>query len=155
MGYVRAYQHGDARDLVPLLRIADWQEMLAVSHDDLETRLHEGAEQSAPSCTIIGNSGLVAGMFGVVPEDHFGRVWMVGSDELTRPPLSRQFIRESRHYLAVMEWPYLAIGNQIDERNALHVHWLQWMGFTFVRRIPSYGVEERPFLEFIKTCANP
>ncbi len=153
MGFVRAYREFDEIDLVPRLRVADMQEIQAGSGKDIEVSLREGAEQSAPSCTIIGNNGFVAGMFGVVPEGDYGRVWMVGSDELTRPPLSRQFIRECRSFLSVMERPYKTIGNVIDERNTLHVRWLKWLGFEFVERIPNYGVEGRPFLEF-KKCVN-
>jgi hypothetical protein len=152
MGFVREYQDGDASILVPILRTADWQEMLAISTGDLVTRLREGAEHSVPSCTILDNHGVVAGMFGVVPHGDFGQIWMVGADTLTRPPLSRQFIRECRTHLSVMERPFLAVGNKIDERNTLHIRWLRWLGFSFVNRIPSYGVEGRPFLEFIKLC---
>lgn len=154
MGYVREYQAGDAAGLAPRLRMADLQEIQAASGLPPITALLEGAELSAPSCTVIGNSGFVAGMFGIVPEGTFGRVWLLGSDELVTPPLSRQFLRECRSYLAVMERPYLAIGNVIDERNRLHVRWLKWLGFTFINRLPEYGVERRPFLEFIKLCAN-
>lgn len=154
MGFARAYRAGDEFDLAPRLRMADLQEIQASSGLDIEVSLREGAEQSAPSCTIIGNNGFVAGMFGVVPEGEFGRVWLLGSDELVTKPLSRQFLRECKNFLEVMGRPYLAIGNQIDERNTLHIRWLKWMGFTFINRIPEYGVERRPFLEFIKLCAN-
>jgi hypothetical protein len=53
-----------------------------------------------------------------------------------------------------MERSYTLIGNVIDERNRVHLRWLKWMGFTFVQRIPEYGVQHRPFLEFIKICAT-
>ena len=154
MGHVREFQAGDAAALAPHLRMADLQEIQAASGQPPITALLVGAEQSAPSCTVIGNSGKVAGMFGVVPEGDFGRVWMLGSDELVAPPLSRQFIRECRQFLAFMERPYLAIGNVIDARNVVHIRWLKWMGFTFINCIPEYGIERRPFLEFIKLCAN-
>lgn len=149
MGFVRAYRPGDECDLAPRLREADLREieLFGAGRDPMEL-LREGAEQSVPSCTIIGNIGFVAGMFGVVPEDDgFGKVWLVGSDELVTPPLSRQFLRECRKFLAAMEPHYLALGNHIDARNTLHIKWLQWMGFTFIRREPQY-------LEFIKLCAK-
>lgn len=154
MGFARAYRPGDEFDLAPRLRVADLNECRAVSAKEPETVLREGAEASAPSCTIVGNNGYVAGMFGVIDEGIFGRVWMLGSDELCAPPLSRQFIKECKSFLSVMERPYLAIGNVIDERNRVHIRWLKWMGFKFINRIPEYGIERRPFLEFIKLCAN-
>jgi len=106
---------------------------------------------SAPSCTIVGNSGLGAGMFGVRDEGNgVGRIWLSGTDELVT--MKRQFIRESRRYLVGMESMYKLLHNEIDERNTLHIRWLQWLGFTFIRRIPEHGVQRLPFLEFIKLC---
>lgn len=151
MGYVRAYREGDAEKLVPLLRQADLQEIAAASGLPPVDVLREGAELSVPSCTIVGNSYDPAGMFGVNPQPIGGRIWMFGSDEITTPPLSRQFSRECRRYLAGMEALYPCLFNFIDERNTVHVRWLRWLGFTFVRRF-TYGPENRTFLEFIKPC---
>jgi scaffold protein Gp13 len=153
MGFARAYRSGDEYDLAPRLRQADLQEIQAASGRDPVIVLREGAERSVPSCTIMGNTGYVAGMFGVVPEGDFGRIWMVGSEELTKAPLSRQFLRECRDFVNVMERPYLAIGNYIDERNTVHIRWLRWLGFIFIHRHENYGFEKRTFLEFIK-CVN-
>lgn len=154
MGYVRAYTPGDAQELAPLLRAADLRELRASTDRPVVEVLEEGAELSVPSCTILDDSGTVAGMFGVVPYYDFGKVWLLGSDALVRPPLSRQFMKECKTWLAAMETKYPALGNVIDARNTVHVKWLRWMGFTFIRTIPDYGVEKRPFLEFIKLCAN-
>ena len=155
MGFARAYRAGDEFDLAPRLRMADLQEIQAASGSNPIYALQEGAEHSVPSCTIIGNNGFVAGMFGVLPEkDGYGRVWLLGSDELVSKPLSRQFLKECRSYLHVMERNYQLLGNLIDERNTVHVRWLKWLGFSFIKRYPAYGVEGRPFLEFIKLCAN-
>jgi hypothetical protein len=92
-------------------------------------------------------------MFGVVPQrDGTGVVWMLGSDEIAKPPLSRQFIRECRAFVRVLECGYTELHNVIDERNSLHRRWLEWLGFEFTNRIPEYGHERRPFLEFKKSC---
>lgn len=78
---------------------------------------------------------------------------MFGSDALTVNPLRSQFLRECRRYLAGMEQLYPVLFNLIDERNTVHMRWLRWMGFTFIRRT-TYGHEQRPFLEFIKLCVS-
>lgn len=149
MGYVRAYRAFDEIDLAPRLRKADLQEIAACSGRDPVEVLQEGAALSAPSCTVIGNSGFVAAMFGVHPEGDFGRVWLLGSDELCAPPLSRQFIRECRDFLAVMERPYNKTGNFIDQRNTVHIRWLKWLGYEFKPTVLLHG-----FLEFSK-CVHP
>jgi hypothetical protein len=112
---------------------------------------------SAPSVTIIGNNGFVVGMYGIVPSqwDRTGVIWLLGSDELVQKPLSRQFLRECRTHLRVLERPFTLLWNRMDERNTIHKRWLEWLGFEFYNRIPEYGVERRPFLEFKKSCANP
>jgi len=156
MGFARAYREGDEYDLAPRLRAADLAELRAACGDrDPIEILREGAERSVPSVTIIGNNGFVAGMFGVVPSltDQTGVVWLLGSDELTKPPLSRQFIRECRSYLKLLEGRHRLLWNRMDERNVVHKRWLTWLGFEFYNRIPEYGPERLPFLEF-KKCVN-
>lgn len=147
MGFVRAYRAFDEIDLAPRLRMADLREIAASSGRDPVDVLREGAEHSAPSCSIIGNNGFVAGMFGIVNEGDFGRVWLLGSDELCAPPLSRQFIRECRGFLTIMERPYKKTGNFIDQRNTVHIRWLTWLGYEFKPTVLN------GFLEFEK-CAT-
>lgn len=151
MGLVRAYEPGDEVYIAACLRRADRQELQALSELDPAEILREGGMTSSPSCTIVGDSGLGAGMFGVVDEGSgSGRIWLVGTDELVTKPLSTQFLRESKTYLGGLERLYKVLHNKIDERNHVHHRWLIWLGFTFIRRLPSYGFEGRPFLEFCK-----
>ena len=151
MGFVRAYEPGDEVYISTRLRRADRNELQALSDSTPEAILREGGMISLPSCTIVGNSGKPAGMFGVVPEGHgAGRIWLSGTDELTAKPMRTQFIQESKNYLSGLERIYRLLHNEIDERNTIHIRWLQWLGFTFIRRIESYGCEGRPFLEFCK-----
>ena len=147
MGYVRAYEEGDAEALAPRLRVADMQEIQAGYGQEIEVSLREGAERSAPSCTIIGNSGAVAGMFGIVAEGDYGRVWLLGSDELVSGAMRRQFIRETRNHLRVLCRPYKTVGNFIDRRNVVHMRWLRHLDFSFTGRT-RLGIEGHPFVEF-------
>lgn len=144
MGFVRCYRPGDECELSLRLRQADLREIEAATGQDPVDALREGAEQSVPSCTIIDHTGAIAGMFGATPT---GRVWLLGSDALIQNPLRRQFLRECRRYVDAL--PYPLLHNVIDERNTVHVRWLKWMGFTFIRRLP-YGPQHLPFLEFVR-----
>lgn len=151
MGTVRLFELGDETQLALKLRAADLAELTAVTDRPIAEVLREGAVNSVPSCSVISASGEVVGLFGVMPVgQRSGRVWLVGSDELTTNPLRKQFIRESRLYLRNLQNHYPLLFNVIDERNKLHVRWLQWLGFTFINRIPAYGREQRPFLEFVR-----
>ncbi len=153
MERVRPYELGDETQLAPKLRAADFAELTASSDRPAVELLREGAEWSVPSCSVVNDKGEVVAMFGVLPVGgRCGRVWLLGSDELTRNPLRKQFIRESHQYLNGLFRLYPLLFNHIDERNTLHIRWLKWLGFSFIRRIPAYGREQRPFLEFVKLC---
>jgi len=149
MGFARAYREGDEYDLAPRLRDADLQEIRAGSADSPLDVLRRSAEMSVPSCTIIGDHGYVAGMYGIVNEGSFGRVWLLGSDELVSRPLVKQFLKECPQFLSVMARPYERIGNVVLAANMVHVRWLKFMGFTFTGGKAS-GINGEEFLEFIK-----
>lgn len=144
MGYVRSYRPGDELALAPVLRKADLQEIEAASGADPGDVLRWSAEQSAPACTI-GHEGKVVGMFGCVPD---GTVWLLGADALVQPPLVRQFIKECRKYVDAL--PYPLLHNLVDERNTVHIRWLQWMGFTFIGEPVLLGPNQIPFRKFVR-----
>lgn len=145
MGYVRSYRPGDELALAPVLRKADLQEIEAASGADPVDVLRVSAERSAPACTIIDNEGNIAGMFGCVPD---GTVWLLGADALIQPPLRRQFLRECRRYVDAL--PYPLLHNYVDERNTVHIRWLQWMGFTFIGEPILLGPNQVSFRKFVR-----
>ena len=93
-------------------------------------------------------------MFGVMGEGSFGRIWLLGSDELVSGRTGFQFLRQSRWYLRDIAAPYKTIGNFIDARNDKHIQWLLRLGFDIVTKIERFGAEQRPFLEFRLSCAS-
>lgn len=149
MGYVRAYEPGDAEDLAPRLREADRREIQASFGIPLPSLINHS--DSGIICTISTDDEVVVGLFGAIPTcDLSAAVWLVGSDALIKPPLRRQFLVEGKTFLDALHRFRPLLWNYVDERNRLHIRWLEWMGFTFINRHPEYGVEKRPFLEFVK-----
>jgi len=134
------------------LRDADLMEMQAVqgTHADPVAALRYGIEISYfPFVATI--DGAPACVFGAVPEPHdprFGCVWLMGTDAITKHP--KTFLRHSKEYLEKVAEPFSLLWNCVDKRNDVHIRWLKWMGFTFVREIPSMGEQRLPFLEFAK-----
>lgn len=150
MGYVRAYEPLDSDELEPVLREADRREIQAAFGVTL-TSCARRIQDTGILCTICADNDEVVGLFGAVPTcDLSAAVWLVGSDALTKPPLRRQFLVEGKHYLDALHRYRPLLWNYVDERNHLHIRWLEWMGFTFINRHPEYGVEKRPFLEFVR-----
>lgn len=136
-------------NLAPRLRSADVQEILAASGSEPLQCLLDGVTTSSP-CFSIMHDDVVMGMYGVVAMGPtVGGVWLLGSQDLVTNPFRTEFIRKCRSYAADLFTGYEILGNYVDERNALHIRWLKWMGAHFIRRVPQYGVAQLPFLEFV------
>lgn len=88
-------------------------------------------------------------MFGCVLYSipvRYGGVWLLGSDGVNT--IRWKFLRESRKWLDVITQGCQVSGNVVDSRNELHVKWIRWLGYKFLRRLRLGGAE---FLEFAKT----
>ena len=62
----------------------------------------------------------------------------------------RTFLRRSKVELDKIIQEYPVLFNVVDARNKIHVRWLQWMGFTFIKKHSEYGPEGRLFYEFVR-----
>jgi hypothetical protein len=149
-GYVRPATPDDAKYIATRLRKADRAECEAVIGKPPEAFL-PGSVALATACwSIIAPTGDIIGLFGVSPypgDKNVGAVWMVATDEL--PKYTRQFLRETRRWVKVMQDHYPILWNIVDTRNTVHVKWIKWCGFTF-HGTHLIGPDKIPFLEFSK-----
>jgi hypothetical protein len=149
MGYTRPATPSDTQELAELMRIEDRNEVYARYGVPPIVVLETGLLQSDPALTIVGDDDELVGMAGVCPEiADVGLVWMLGTDRLKQYRM--QFLRKC--IPLVQEWQerYPVLYNYVDERNTLHINWLRWLGFSFIKRHPKFGVEQIPFLEFVR-----
>jgi hypothetical protein len=148
---VRSTRAKDAEKLAPKLRQADIQEIQAATGESPLVALQNGISWSDSCYTIVDENDKPLALFGTVPDPNSkdtGRVWFLGSDELTKHSLL--FLRNSHKWVEKLHQRYDILWNYIDARNEVHIRWLKWCGFKFIRRIEKYGVEQRPFYEFEK-----
>lgn len=165
MGRVVSHQSGTdvrphtrrsvVKDILPVankMRQEDADEVRAGSGQTPAEALLYCFFKGDPCMTMVGRRGRPMGMWGVVPqEEDLGRIWLLGTDEMVDDPINRlRFLREARGYLAEVGGRYRVLFNYADARNAIHVKWLRWMGFTFIAEHPNYGHEGRMFLEFVR-----
>ncbi|PDT45347.1 hypothetical protein CO661_24090 [Sinorhizobium fredii] len=153
---IRRAEVADAVSLAPRLREADRQECLANLGIDPKFILPYTVIEGGPSWAFIDDGGKCIGLFGVDPVDqhpHFGLCWMVTSDDVFKH--KKQILRDSPIWLNKLHDLYPLLGNHVDARNAAHVRWLRWLGFSMLRTIPEFGVERRPFIEFAKLRSEP
>lgn len=145
---VRPARLEDAAALAPRLRAADLAELSALSTRSPQTTLEHGIKAGTAYAVELATGEVVA-LFGVAPtgEPKLGAVWMLGSEGLLSIRLT--FLRHSRHWLEQLFAGYSLLGNFVDARNTVHVEWLRWLGFRFLRRV-HLGKKGEAFYEFVK-----
>jgi hypothetical protein len=147
MIHVRHAEHRDADALAPRLRPADRRELEAALGMSPTTVLRHGVRASDP-CHAVDQDGTVIALFGVVPSarsPEIGSVWLLASEEFAAH--ASLIVRSSNVWLATLHERYRVLTNFVDARNEVHVRWLRWCGFVFVRRVERFGVLGLPFYE--------
>lgn len=133
------------------MREADRLELMDGSGSSPLVALEDGYIHSTKCLTILTDQDEVVGVFGVAPspvDRLIGHPWMLATDLLDSIKVT--FLRQSRKYLDDLAEGYPLLMNCCDKRNTVHIKWLRWLGFSFIREIPEYGVGRVPFLEFVK-----
>lgn len=155
MLYEREARLKDVFSLATNIREADRRECLAASGEDPLTTLRKARETSTVFRAVVmgppKGDHEIAALYGVVPFDPsvgLGGVWLLGTDSLAKDGF--RFARFCTQYIEALHEQFPVLFNYVDERNALHIRWLRWAGFTFVNRHEHFGAEQRPFYEFVR-----
>ncbi|MBK8189215.1 MAG: DUF2833 domain-containing protein [Vampirovibrionales bacterium] len=149
--YLKPATLEEAMALAQDLRPEDEAEIRAMSGHEPMISLSHGIQFSDLPTTVMDENGSILGMFGAVPAGKnpcVGVVWMLCSPKIMKH--RRQFAKESRQWIEAMHRRYDLLWNVVDERNTVHIRWLQWCGFTIIKRHEALGIEQRPFLEFVR-----
>lgn len=150
--YVRPTIPGDVATVANGMRSEDVAEVKAQSGSDPKGGLLFCFFMSKPCMTLVSRHGKPIAMWGVVPNElGSGRIWLLGHQSMFEDPCDKgYFLRESKIQLAKLHEQYSVLFNEVDARNKVHIRWLKWMGFTFIRKHPQWGPEARPFYEFVR-----
>lgn len=131
------------------IRQADIDEFAAGYSCTAEQGMLLGLKVSSHCWAGIWNGKVIA-IAGLHPtsmvSDH-AHPWMVGTRDIERPEVRRQFLEISRSVLAYMVTIYPNLENWVDARNRLAIRWLKWLGFKFDPPAP-HGPQGLPFLRF-------
>ena len=140
----------DIDHIAALLREADKQECLATTGRMPLGVLHTALLYGDITLTLRTSEGERIGLCGVTPSpyDNAGVVWMCATDAIMKHQMA--FLRRSKAALDYLSADYDVLHNCVDARNTVHIKWLKWMGFSFINKHETYGVEQRPFYEFIR-----
>ena len=148
MAWIRLATDEDVEWLAPRLRQADKDEVKASGGWEPEEALRMSFEASEPCFAGLFGQGELAVLFGAAPvTDNVGAVWLLGTDLIETYPMS--FLRWSKKFLPFIAEPYDLICNHVDARNTVHIKWLRWLGFHFLRKV-NHGPFQLPFYEFAR-----
>jgi hypothetical protein len=146
----------DIPRLAKTMRPEDRDEVYAGCKESPHKALVRAFTYSKECFTVVCPDGEPLAMFGyvLVPNEPLAYVWLLGSTELVKHRWS--FLRQSQGWVDYIQDKAPILTNMVDRRNTVHLAWLKWLGFKFVRVIPKYGHLELPFVEFVRTkpCAE-
>jgi hypothetical protein len=135
--------------LAPRLRPEDRAECLAASGVAPEVSL-PAAIALGPVWvwTVSGIPECAIGLLPITGTPTSGAVWMLGTNELLKHV--RYMVKNLPTVIDMLHDHYPLLGNYVDQRNTTHISFIKHCGFSLLRVIPDYGVERRPFIEFVK-----
>lgn len=152
---IRPALYRDAHIVGPRLRTADLREIRAsigrqgidgliwsLWHSDLAWTM----DWEGLPIMVFGASEIAGANEGT------GSIWMMSTPDVEDPKVRWPFLRNCRGIVNFIQEEFFPVlTNVVDCRNTLHIRWLQWMGFEFLREIPEYGHENRPYLHFYRS----
>lgn len=144
---VRAATEADVLYLAPRLRPADLREIHASGYKDPVVSLMEGL-RSPDGCYVATTEDDLPLIIGGTSPSHdplLGYIWMMASTDITKHWVT--VLRSTETWTNFVRKHYRVLTNAVHEKNTLHIKWLRWSGFVFLRRIEVNG---EGFYEFAK-----
>jgi len=135
---VRLATEADALSLADRLREADKREIIAAMGVPKESLLL-GVKSPDPTYVAVDEEDVPQIIFGTAPSPSpvLGFVWMMASPEIKECWV--RLLRETPHWIDRMSEGYEVLGNVVHEENSVHIRWLKWAGFVFLRRVEFNG----------------
>ncbi len=138
----------DIKYLAPRLRKEDKQEILALSGLLPYEALLIGFKNAVIVFTIFNPKNKPVGIFGVDDLGNgVGGIWLLATKDLAKIQIA--FLKQCREVVKFLNTKYKILWNFVDCRNQLHIKWLKWCGFKFLRKT-NRGVLQKPFYEIIR-----
>jgi hypothetical protein len=129
------------------MRAADVAEVWAASGKSPSEALAFSLDRSDAAWTGIvdGQPEVMFGVGALSILSGVGAPWLLGTDEVERN--RRRFLRGSIFWRDEMLKLFPVLRNVVDDRNAVSIRWLRWLGFTLSEPFPV-GRERMPFRLF-------
>lgn len=147
---VRFATEADALSLSGRLREADYRE-IAASGLTAEEALLSGVRSPDPTYVAVDEHDVPQLIFGTHPsgDPNLGFIWMMASPKITECWI--RLLRETPEWIERMSGSYKVLANAVHAENAVHIRWLRWAGFIFLRKFNHNGHEFYEFARMTRT----
>jgi len=148
MGHLRKASLQDLRYVADNMREVDKLEALYQTGQEPQQALQFTYMCSKVNMAIADDNDQPIGLCGVV---HGGVIWMVGTDKLFENKKYKiQLIRKGREWVESLLKSYDILYNFVYAENDSAIKWLRSLGFTFINYHEKYGIQGKPFYEFLR-----
>ena len=148
MGHLRKSTVTDLNYVIDNLRVLDKVEAYYQTGEEPEEAVRRTYLSSKKVMTIAGDDDQPMGLCGVIVN---GVIWMVATDKLFENKKYKiQLIRKGRKWVDNLLKKYKILYNFVYAENHSAIKWLKALGFTFIKYHEHYGIERKPFYEFLR-----
>ena len=148
MGHLRKANLQDLRYVADNMRDVDKLEALYQTGQEPRQALQLSYMCSNVNMAIADDNDQPIGLCGVVSG---GVIWMVATDKLFENKKYRiQLIRKGRKWVEGLLKKYKVLYNFVYAENDSAIKWLKSLGFTFIKYHEEYGIQGKPFYEFLR-----
>lgn len=145
--HIRLSTVDDVIYLAPRLRYEDKREIIRASGELPYKGLLDSFRNSTACFTIYNFRDEPVSMFGIRKlENQTAIVWLLATDGLKE--IQKPFLKQNRFLIKFLAQQHRILWNFVDCENHLHIKWLKWCGFKFLRKV-KFGVLQKPFYEII------
>jgi ribosomal protein S18 acetylase RimI-like enzyme len=148
MGYLRKATLKDFKYVVDNMRVMDKIEahyQTGMNPEDALSFTYMGSEINM---AIANDNDEPIGLCGVQND---GCIWCVATDDLYDNKKYRiQLIRQGRDWVDNLLGSYKILYNYVYAENTSAIKWLKSLGFTFVNYHKEFGLQQKPFYEFLR-----
>ena len=148
MGHLRKATLKDFKYVVNNMRVMDKIEAHYQTGMDPEDALSFTYMGSEVNMAIANDNDEPIGLCGVQND---GCIWCVATDDLYSNKKYRiQLIRQGRDWVDNLLGSYKILYNYVYAENTSAIKWLKSLGFTFVNYHKEFGLQQKPFYEFLR-----
>jgi|TARA_R100000353_G_scaffold155983_1_gene114926 ribosomal protein S18 acetylase RimI-like enzyme len=148
MGHLRKATLKDFKYVVNNMRVMDKIEahyQTGMKPEDALSFTYMGSEVNM---AIANDNDEPIGLCGVQND---GCIWCVATDDLYSNKKYRiQLIRQGREWVDNLLGSYKILYNYVYAENTSAIKWLKSLGFTFVNYHKEFGLQQKPFYEFLR-----